>query len=56
MRLKIEKEPDNPEKLRLNLNGESITNWFNRIFQEFQKTIASKSFKNKTNLGKKRGF
>ena len=36
LQLKIEKEQDNPAKLRLNLNGENITNWFNQKYQELQ--------------------
>ena len=32
IRLKIDKEPDNPEKLRLTLNGEDITDWFKQQY------------------------
>ncbi|KAA6325470.1 Plasmid recombination enzyme [termite gut metagenome] len=39
VRLKIEKEPDNPNILRLNLNGMNILEWFREIYQEFQKSI-----------------
>jgi hypothetical protein len=39
VRLKIEKEPDNPNKLRLNLNGMNILDWFRQKYQEFQKSI-----------------
>jgi hypothetical protein len=54
--LKIDKEPDNPNKLRLNLNGENIIDWFKRKFEELQKTIELKLGKNKTELGNRRGF
>jgi hypothetical protein len=39
VRLKIEKEPDNPNKLRLNLNGMNILEWFGQKYQEIQKSI-----------------
>jgi hypothetical protein len=35
--LKIEKEPDNPNKSRLNLNGMNILEWFREKYQEVQK-------------------
>ena len=35
-KLKIEKEPENPNKLRLNLNGMNILAWFNTKFREAQ--------------------
>ncbi|KAA6312206.1 hypothetical protein EZS27_036821 [termite gut metagenome] len=38
VRLKIEKEPDNPKKLRLNLNGMNILEWFRQKFRELQYT------------------
>jgi len=56
IQLKIEKEPDSPEKLRLNLNGENIKDWFNRKHQELQKTITPKLGNNGAKLGEKRGF
>jgi len=37
MKLKIEKEPDNPSKLRLNLNGMNILDWFKQKYSELQK-------------------
>jgi hypothetical protein len=37
--LKIENEPDNPNKLRLNLNGTNILEWFQQKYQKFQKSI-----------------
>jgi DNA-binding transcriptional MerR regulator len=39
VRLKIDREPDNPNILRLNLNGMNILEWFREIYQEFQKLI-----------------
>jgi len=36
IQLKIEKETDNPNKLRLNLNGMNILDWFRQKFQEVQ--------------------
>ncbi|KAA6317012.1 hypothetical protein EZS27_032769 [termite gut metagenome] len=39
VRLEVEKEPDNPNKLRLNLNGVNILDWFRQKYQEFQKAI-----------------
>jgi hypothetical protein len=38
-KVKIEKEPNNPGKLRLNLNGMNILEWFRQKYQEFQKAI-----------------
>ena len=40
--LKIEKEPDNPGKFRLTLNGEEIQEWFKRKYQDLQRTIRIK--------------
>jgi hypothetical protein len=34
VKIKIEKEPDNPNKLRLNLNGMNVLDWFRGRFQE----------------------
>ena len=56
LQLKIENEPDNLEKLRLSLNGENITDWFKRKYQELQKTIETRLVKDKTELGKKKSF
>ncbi|KAA6320688.1 Plasmid recombination enzyme [termite gut metagenome] len=39
VRLKIEKEPDNPNKLWLNLNGTNILEWFQQKYKEFQQRI-----------------
>jgi uncharacterized protein (DUF3084 family) len=40
VRLKIEKEPDNLNKLRLNLNGMNILDWFRYKYQEVQKKFS----------------
>jgi hypothetical protein len=42
VRLKIEKEPDNPNKFRLNLNGMNILEWFKVKYQEVQKQFGIK--------------
>jgi chromosome segregation ATPase len=39
VKLKIEKEADNPNKLRLNLNGINILEWFREKFQEVQRKV-----------------
>ncbi|KAA6343153.1 Plasmid recombination enzyme [termite gut metagenome] len=42
VRLKIEKELDNPNKFRLNLNGMNILEWFRKKYQEVQKQFGIK--------------
>jgi hypothetical protein len=37
--LKIEKEQDNPNKLRLNLNGMNILDWFRGKYQEIHRKV-----------------
>lgn len=39
VQLKIEKEPDNPAKFRLSLNGQNIIDWFRQKYQKLQATI-----------------
>jgi len=39
VKLKIEKEPDNQNKLQLNLNGVNIFDWFRETYQELHKAI-----------------
>jgi hypothetical protein len=39
VQLKIEKEPDNPTKFRLSLNGQNILDWFRQKYQELQVAI-----------------
>ncbi len=41
IRLKIEKEPDNPEKLRLSLNGSNIMDWFREKYNTLKKRITT---------------
>ncbi|MDR0604249.1 MAG: plasmid recombination protein [Bacteroidales bacterium] len=36
VKLKIDNEPDSPNKLRLNLNGVNILEWFRQKYREFQ--------------------
>ncbi|MDR2913283.1 MAG: plasmid recombination protein [Tannerella sp.] len=36
VKLKMEKEPDNPDKLRLNLNGMNILDWFREQYQRMK--------------------
>lgn len=40
VKLKIEKEPDNPNKLRVNLNGMDILIWFKQKYQEVQQKFS----------------
>ena len=42
VKLKIEKEPDNLNKLRLNLNDMDILEWFRDKYQEVQQKIEIK--------------
>jgi hypothetical protein len=42
-KVKIEKEPDNPNKLRLNLNGMNILDWFRQKYKEVQQRIGVNS-------------
>jgi hypothetical protein len=39
VRLKIEKEPDNPNKLRLAINGMNVIDWFRQKYKEVQQRI-----------------
>jgi hypothetical protein len=47
IKLKIEKEQDNPNKLRLNLNGMNIIDWFRQKFREVQSLNKQENNKNK---------
>jgi hypothetical protein len=40
VKIKIEKETDNPNKLRLNLNGMDVLEWFRERFRDVQKKEA----------------
>jgi hypothetical protein len=48
VKLKIENEPDNPNKLRLNLNGVNILDWFREKYQEIK-------FSKKPEISKSKG-
>ena len=39
VQLKIEKEPDNPGKLHLSLNGQNVIDWFKQKYQEVKQAI-----------------
>jgi hypothetical protein len=41
LKAQIEKESDNPNKLRLNLNGMNILEWFREKFQEIRQAIGN---------------
>jgi hypothetical protein len=47
VKLKIANEPDNPNKLRLNLNGMNILEWFRQRFQEIKFGKKSEIIKSK---------
>jgi hypothetical protein len=49
VKLKIDNEPDNSNKLRLNLNGVNILDWFRQKFQEVQ-------FSKKPEINRSRGI
>jgi DNA-binding transcriptional MerR regulator len=40
VKLKMEKEPDNPDKLRLNLNGQNIVDWFREQYQRVKQATS----------------
>jgi hypothetical protein len=53
VKLKMEKEPGNPNKLRLNLNETDILEWFGMKFHEIQKQLVANR---KTEINKSRGI
>ena len=55
VRLKVENESDNSEKLRLSLNEESIIKWFNQRYKELQQTMGM-NIKPKIEEGEKKKF
>jgi hypothetical protein len=57
VKLQLEKEPDNPDKLRLNLNGQNIIDWFREQYQRVKQT-ANHYVKPtiKPEAGKNKGF
>jgi hypothetical protein len=42
MRIKMEQEPDNPNRLRLVLNGVNILDWFKEKAQEVRQRVMPK--------------
>ncbi|KAA6328202.1 hypothetical protein EZS27_022881, partial [termite gut metagenome] len=50
---KIEHEPDNPDKLRLTINGTNIIDWFKLKYKEMQLRMG---FNIRSNLSKNKGF
>ena len=55
--LKIEKEPDNPNKLRLSLNGQNIMDWFKQKYQELRQAMKPHiKPPAKPEIGKNKGF
>jgi hypothetical protein len=53
----MEKEPDNPDKLRLNLNGVNILDWFREQYQRVKQTTSHYTRPNiKDETGKNKGF
>ncbi|KAA6318134.1 Plasmid recombination enzyme [termite gut metagenome] len=51
-KVKIEKEPDNPNKLRLVINGMNIVDWFKQKYKEVQQKIRV----NALNVSKNKGL
>ena len=41
VKLKIDKEPENPDRLQLNLNGSNILQWFKLKYQQKTQTVKS---------------
>ena len=57
VRLKMEKEPNNPEKLKLNLNGMNILDWFQQKFDELQRNVVNRFQQRMDNdKGKSKGY
>ncbi|KAA6325678.1 hypothetical protein EZS27_025135, partial [termite gut metagenome] len=51
-KVKIDHEPDNPNKLRLSINGMNIMDWFRQKYKEVQQRIRVNTF----NVSKNKGF
>jgi hypothetical protein len=49
--VKIEKELDNPNKLKLAINGMNIVDWFKQKYKEFQQRIKVNTFNVSKNKG-----
>jgi hypothetical protein len=45
-KVKIEKEPNNPSKLRLTINSTNIIDWFKLKFKELQQEIGFNTYNN----------
>jgi len=57
VKLKMEKEPDNPDKLRLNLNGMNILDWFREQYQRMVQATNHYARPNiKPEVGKNKGI
>jgi hypothetical protein len=50
VKLKIEKEPENPDKLRLNINGMDILDWFKQRFESLQKAMGNRNKQANSNI------
>jgi hypothetical protein len=56
VKLKMEKEPDNPDKLRLNINGVNIIDWFREQYQQVKQATNHNARLNiKPEVGKNKG-
>jgi hypothetical protein len=53
VKLKMEREPDNPDKLRLNLNGVNIIDWSR---EQYQRVKQATRLNIKPEAGKNKGF
>jgi hypothetical protein len=49
--VKIEKESDNPNKLRLAINGMNVADWFRQKYKELQQRIKVNTFNVSKNKG-----
>lgn len=47
IKLRIEKDPDNREKLRLNLNGQNILDWFKQQYKQIKESVKPKIQQNR---------
>jgi hypothetical protein len=57
VKLKMEKEPDNPDKLRLNLNGMNIVDWFREQYLRVKQATNHYTRLNvKPEVGKNKGI
>jgi cell fate (sporulation/competence/biofilm development) regulator YmcA (YheA/YmcA/DUF963 family) len=50
-KVKIEKESDNPNKLRLAINGMNVVDWFRQKYKEVQQKIKLITFNVSKNKG-----